>query len=562
MNAAAVVAHFDADDRLDQAFREVLHCVSQVCRHVLLVTTSRLRDEDVADLPVVSLVRRPNLGYDFFSYRAGLSRLIDSPDLEAVLLVNSSFLLADRERFLTTLRAMLAATTKADVVSLTESEQIHWHLQSYLLAFSGQAVRSDWFRQFFEAIRPLNSKLELILAYELGLSRLIKERAVPATALFKAQPLERLQASVSWLRVLARQHGGSFWFGGEALRNWGRFNPVQFAAQPLARRHGVVKWELLRSNPHEFDVAKIRKLLPAETRLAVEESVVRTRAGYRSDGKGLTVRTEQVTGIDPNRVLAHGPSRSTARVAVALHLYYPEMLGEILGYLAGIIEPFDLFITTPFEGDAPPMLDAAASLAARTTVCIVENRGRDIRPFLLLLQSGWLDRYRAVLKIHGKKSTYSDRGEQWRREIYGDLMGTSLTIRRSLALFDDPAVGMVGSWRFFVSNPLFWGANEARVARIMRATGLVPDDHAPLLAFYAGSMFWFRPPALAPLARLPKEELCFEDEAGQQDGTLAHAIERSFALIAHRSGYRGTAIPLAGGDILSWDSTDHRVTVL
>jgi rhamnosyltransferase len=445
---------------------------------------------------------------------------------------------------------------------LTASEQIHWHLQSYLLAFSGQAVRSDWFRQFFESIRPLNSKMELILAYELGLSRLIKEQAVSATALFKPRASESLRASVTWLQTLARQQGIRFWFGGEAFRNWGRFNPVQFTALPLARRHGVVKWELLRSNPHDFDVSQIHKLLPAATRFAIEESLDRTRTGYRSDGRGLTVRAEQANGIDTKRVLAHGPSPSASRVAVALHLYYPEMLAEILEYLGGIIEPFDLFITTPFEGDAPPMLDAAASIAARTTVCVVENRGRDIRPFLLLLQSGWLDRYRAVLKIHGKKSTYSALGEQWRRELYGDLMGTSLTVRRSLALFDDPAVGMVGSWRFFVSHPRFWGANEARLTRIMRATGLVPEEYTPPLAFFAGSMFWFRPSALAPLASLPTAELDFEDEAGQQDGTLAHAIERAFALIAHRSGHRATAIPIAGGDILAQDSMDHGVTVL
>lgn len=50
-------------------------------------------------------------------------------------------------------------------------------------------------------------------------------------------------------------------------------------------------------------------------------------------------------------------------------------------------------------------------------------------------------------------------------------------------------------------------------------------------------MFWFKPKSLLPIF---ESDLTFEGfpaELGQTDGTLAHAIERSFLYIAESTGY-------------------------
>src|SRR5206468_8183486 len=58
-----------------------------------------------------------------------------------------------------------------------------------------------------------------------------------------------------------------------------------------------------------------------------------------------------------------------------------------------------------------------------------------------------------------------------------------------------------------------------------------------VLDFPSGSMFWARSPALRPLLDLGLATEDFEEEAGQIDGTLAHAIEHLYFHACEHAGY-------------------------
>lgn len=217
-------------------------------------------------------------------------------------------------------------------------------------------------------------------------------------------------------------------------------------------------------------------------------------------------------------------------IAVIVHIHYIDMISDIKNLLKNIVVPFDIHVTTASEGFCSQIFSEFADLARSVSIFCSENRGRDIGPFISVYRSGALDHYKAVLKIHSKKSAYSANGILWRDRLYGSVAGDSLTVLRSVELIKSGEVGIVGPHRYYLTNDRFWGANRDTVRRLLNEMTAFPPEADLELGFFAGSMFWFAPKALMPLKNTPEDTLDFEPENGQQDGTLAHAIERVFAL--------------------------------
>ena len=221
------------------------------------------------------------------------------------------------------------------------------------------------------------------------------------------------------------------------------------------------------------------------------------------------------------------------RTAIVVHAYYPELLPEILACRSILPSPAPLHVTVPPERAAA----AEAELAGipNVTIHICDNRGRDIWPFLWLLGTGCLDEFDAVLKLHTKRSPHLLDGEIRRKLLFAMLCGESNHTLKALGAFERPETGLVGWAACWREAPPYWMANRARVEEI--AIRMRAPTSARRLGFFEGSMFWFRPKALAVLRELSLGCDDFESEAGQVDGTLHHALERCFTIAAWASGF-------------------------
>ncbi|TDR85416.1 rhamnan synthesis F family protein [Enterovirga rhinocerotis] len=218
------------------------------------------------------------------------------------------------------------------------------------------------------------------------------------------------------------------------------------------------------------------------------------------------------------------------RVATVAHVYYPELWPAIRAAHATLPAGARLIVTAPARQAA--LLAERAAGDPLVDVVEVPNRGRDIAPFLHLLQSGRLDGLDAVLKIHTKRSPHLRDGDLRRRLLYAALAGSRKATASILAQFADPKVGLVGLSWCFRSAPPYWMANRDRVEALAARM-----EGRPALGFFEGSMFWVRPSALAPLRALRLETSDFEEEGGQLDGALHHAVERVFPIAAAAAGF-------------------------
>lgn len=249
----------------------------------------------------------------------------------------------------------------------------------------------------------------------------------------------------------------------------------------------------------------------------------------------LTIGAAFVTpaGRRARAALAGPPLRTPkVRTAIVAHVYYLDLVDEILECRAALPDEPPLFFTVPKDRVEP----ALARMAGVPGVTIVpcENRGRDIAPFLTLLRSGLLDPFDAVLKLHTKRSPHLLDGNIRRKLLFHMLCGERNATARALNAFEKSDTGMVGWHDCWREAPAYWMRNEPRVREI---GARMEAGEALRLGFFEGSMFWFRPKALGALRELALTPEDFEAEAGQTDGTLHHAVERCFTIAAWARGF-------------------------
>jgi len=275
------------------------------------------------------------------------------------------------------------------------------------------------------------------------------------------------------------------------------------------------------------------------------------RGGVAFDSPFVAAHPELIVGWSTEASGgAETRDRAGARIAVALHLYYVDLWSEIETLLRRWRAPFTLFLT--LTADNPALAARVRSAFPGTVVRVIDNRGRDVRPFLLLLEEGAFDSFDVVCKIHGKRSLGGDRlpifGEVMRRAAFLDLIAEDRQAQAIISRFaDDERLGLVGPRRFLSASRADAPRDALGPPNRQNAEGLATRMGAPIRGddfdFFEGTMFWVRPQALAPLRRLGLAAGgAFAPEAGRGDGALEHAVERLFNHAARAAGYRVEAV--------------------
>ena len=174
------------------------------------------------------------------------------------------------------------------------------------------------------------------------------------------------------------------------------------------------------------------------------------------------------------------------------------------------------------------------------------NRGRDIAPKLVGFAAVH-DHYDYVLHLHTKSSPHESRLEGWRGYLLDTLLGSADIVHGVFEAFTRaPRLGMLAPQHIDVLRPwIRWGRNYTMAEDLATRMDFPLTVTAPL-EFPSGSMFWARTAALRPLLDLHLGFDDFQAEAGQDDGTLAHAIERLYFLVCERAGFDWLKITARG----------------
>ena len=218
------------------------------------------------------------------------------------------------------------------------------------------------------------------------------------------------------------------------------------------------------------------------------------------------------------------------RTAIVVHLYHVDVWEHLKKHFSNIKEGYDLYINVNNNITEDELFQIRLEFPSAIIVSL-ENRGRDILPFLNIYKAIEDKGYSYICKLHSKKSLHRTDGDAWRDHLVESLIGSQRRVEKAYSILDSSDNGIVIARGNRLSYKLWIGSNETKITKFAKDAGILLSDD---FLFPAGSMFWFKPEALKLLTEYAKPD-DFEDESGQIDGTMAHAVERLFGLVCQHN---------------------------
>ncbi|MFB9983419.1 rhamnan synthesis F family protein [Mesorhizobium kowhaii] len=400
----------------------------------------------------------------------------------------------------------------------TGTGYLPWHLQTFLVAIRKDMLKSRAFKRYWENLPEIKTYVDAVLLHESQFTKHFTDLGYSAEAY-----------------VDPNDYGS----------HYPAFIDVD---ETIINRFPLLKRRLFFNDPIFLEHNAVD--LPRALRILKETSDYDLNLIWRN-----VLRTSELRNLNTNAALMSvlpdkrikDDAADYGKVAVCAHIYYTDMLDEMLDLTENIPVAYD-FIATTDTPEKKAEIDAALAKRPGINKAIVrvveQNRGRDMSAFFISTRDLLVDdRYDLVCRVHSKKTpqVQASKGNLFKRHMFDNLLNTSGYVHNVLDMFhDNPSIGFAIPPMIHISFPTMghsWFGNKAKVEETARLLKIDVkfDDTTPVAAY--GGMFWFRPRALRKLFEHKWRWEEFDPEPYFDDGDLAHALERLMAYAAQDAGY-------------------------
>ncbi|MDY3145520.1 MAG: rhamnan synthesis F family protein [Succinivibrionaceae bacterium] len=251
-------------------------------------------------------------------------------------------------------------------------------------------------------------------------------------------------------------------------------------------------------------------------------------------------------------------SSSSPSVSAIVYSYYEDLIDHNLWYLASLPIDCSLYIVVVSEKMRSAWNERLRESGRKYEVRIQANRGRNEAAYWLTCRDV-IEKSDYICLLHDKKTPSAKppvKGLYFNEHCWKNVLFSPQYVQNIIALFESrpelgilmPTVPMFAEWPDLIMNREWAGDRDAAMNIFERLGLSVTFDEHPAAPW--GAMFWVRGRAMAAFYRhdwtigdFPEEPL------KDSDGTVLHALERMYPMIAQESGFfSGWIIPsdLAG----------------
>ena len=218
------------------------------------------------------------------------------------------------------------------------------------------------------------------------------------------------------------------------------------------------------------------------------------------------------------------------KIVVQIHIFYEDLIEELINKTNNIPVKYDLYITTTSETINTKIKNYVKthSKANYYEVLTVKNRGRDILPLLTKMRTIY-KKYKYMCHIHSKKSQKAPEiGILWRQYLINNLLGDTQLVSQILNDFENNnKLGFIFPETFYyiIKHYYILTYDTKKWMEFLLSLFTIDYKLDNELVFPAGNMFWAKIDAIYQIFTFDLEKY-FPKEDDQCNDTIMHGIER------------------------------------
>ena len=233
---------------------------------------------------------------------------------------------------------------------------------------------------------------------------------------------------------------------------------------------------------------------------------------------------------------------NNSKIAIQAHLFYEDLIFDIINITNNIPVKFDLFISvcSKYVKEIVEQYIIKNSKANFIEIKIFSNKGRDVLPFIIQMKNVF-QKYKYICHIHSKKSLFSNFGDEWRNYLYFNLLGNKKIISEIVTEFEKyNKLGLIFAEPFY---KILTNLGKTIIDPNIKYMNYIIKNISPkyrvsqnYFDFPEGNMFWAKIESIYQIFEINIKKRVSK-ENGMLDLTIIHGIERIWIYLAKINGF-------------------------
>jgi len=257
-----IFAHYHSNGLIRKDIKEFLKISKKFFNKVVFIST-KISSKELKKIPKeIKIIKRKNIGYDFYSYKLGLEYINkifhNDYDDKNLFFANSSVLFVNPNKIFNSIKKL--NIKKNEFWGISRSRELTDHIQSYFFFFSASILKNKNILNWWKKIKPLNIHYKVILKYELGLSKLMIKNNVKLMSIYKKNI--NLKTNNIFKKIPQR-------FNEIFLKEpkYYKKDPTNYFWRDFYKLFGIVKIRLVKDNDQKYKLKELYIILKRKSLL-------------------------------------------------------------------------------------------------------------------------------------------------------------------------------------------------------------------------------------------------------------------------------------------------------